>query len=152
METMTLFLDTEFNGFGGELISIGIASDLGGEFYAERKLPKKLHPWVELNVVPALEGKPEADSTIRSRLTSFFADHREETLVADWPLDFAGLLSFMCVGDTRVGPSSLAMQLVPQEPLLSFIPHNALSDARALVDAWSGSARLNGLLRAGAAN
>lgn len=144
---MTLFLDTEFNGFGGELISIGIVSDGGGELYAERKLAKTLHPWVLANVVPGLLGCAENDSAIRARLDRFFSDHRGETLIADWPLDFSTLLAFMCVGDMRVGPSSLAMLLVPQEELLSEVPHNALSDARALMRAWSGSSRLEVLLR-----
>jgi hypothetical protein len=144
---MTLYLDTEFNGFGGELISIGLVSDRGGEFYGVRKLPENLHPWVKANVVPNLHQKAEPDTRLRARLANFIADHDKETIIADWPLDFSGLLSFFCVDDRLVGPSSLSRQPVPQEPLLSDVPHNALSDAKALMLAWAGSLRLAAILR-----
>ena len=50
---MRYFLDTEFNGFGGELISLALVPEHGhDEYYAVLPLPDELHPWVERNVVP----------------------------------------------------------------------------------------------------
>lgn len=138
---MTLFLDCEFNGFGGDLISLALVPHEGAEFYGVRKLPKKIHPWVKENVIPRLGQQPETDSDLRKRLAAYLRAHEGETVVADWPLDFAHFCAFVCDGDRLYGPHSLAMRLVPQEPLSSEVPHNALSDARALKEAWSNTAR-----------
>ena len=44
---MRYFLDTEYNGFGGELLSIALSPELGDEeFYATFPLPQQIHPWV----------------------------------------------------------------------------------------------------------
>lgn len=138
LRRMTLFLDTEFNGFHGPLISIALVSDDGDEFYGVRHLPPKLRQWVKKNVVPNLNQSPEDDTVLRGRLAAFLHGHARETIVADWPLDFSHLLSFLCFDDQRAGPSALNMRLVPQEPLPSVIPHNALFDARALMIAQTG--------------
>jgi hypothetical protein len=136
---MTLFLDVEFNGFEGEMISFALVSDQGGEIYGVRKLPKSLNPWVKANVVPVLNQEPEMDPVLRGRLAGFLSDHSGETIVADWPLDFAHLLSFVCVGDRQAGPGAFSMRLVRQEELMSEIPHNALSDAKALMAACANA-------------
>ena len=55
---MSLYLDTEFNGFGGELVSMGIATGASGNhFYEVLPHPDKWHPWVAENVVPILDKK-----------------------------------------------------------------------------------------------
>jgi hypothetical protein len=56
---MRYFLDTEFNGFGGELISLALVPEHGDqEFYVVLPLPETLHPWVERHVVPYLSSVP----------------------------------------------------------------------------------------------
>ena len=58
---MRYFLDTEFNGFGGELISIALVPEYGDqEFYAVLPLPAYLHPWVERHVIPYLGNVPQS--------------------------------------------------------------------------------------------
>jgi len=45
---MRFFLDTEFNGFGGSLISMALVpeNDSLPEFYKELEMKEQLHPWV----------------------------------------------------------------------------------------------------------
>jgi hypothetical protein len=144
---MTLFLDTEFNGFNGPLISLALVGDDGDEFYGVRRPPRRPHPWVKANIIPNLNQAPQSDVLLRGLVAAFLHAHKGEPIIADWPLDFAHLLSFMCVDDRLFGPGSLLMRLVPQEPLLSEIPHNALSDARALMAAWANTTRLQSFLQ-----
>jgi len=133
---MTLFLDTEFNSFGGALISIALVSDKGGkgsEFYAVLDLPPDLHPWVEQHVVPVLGRAPQTRAIVRRRLIEFLSRHTGEIVVADWPEDLMHLLRLLGGGE-RQHPLRLDMQLVSDAQTEPKIPHNALSDARALRD------------------
>lgn len=136
---LTLYLDSEFNGFGGELISLALVSDRGGEFYGVRNLPRRVKPWVRKNVVPRLGQPPEIDAVLRRRLAAFLFEHEGEDVVADWPEDLSKFLAFLCVDDRVFGPGNMRLMLVAQEPLLSVTPHNALSDARALMQVRHGN-------------
>lgn len=133
---MTLYLDTEFNGHGGELISIAIVSSKGGEFYGERHLSASIHPWVAEHVVPHLHGTPDDDDVLRLRLKHFLEAHPSEGIVADWPDDFALLMRLMSGPDySQSWMVPLAMLLLVSGEIKPEVPHNALSDARALM-AW----------------
>lgn len=86
-----LFLDCEFDGHDGHLISMAIVSDTGGEFY-EVYNDLALNPWVKENVLPKL-GKcyiPKGD--FETRLHDFLRMHAGEPIVADSPADFIYLL------------------------------------------------------------
>ena len=49
---MRYFLDTEFNGFAGELISVALVPEHGDqEFYAVLPLPEAPNNWVTRNVL-----------------------------------------------------------------------------------------------------
>ena len=52
---MRYFLDTEFNGFGGALLSLALVPEDGDEFYVTLDCPDPLDPWVERNVIPYLD-------------------------------------------------------------------------------------------------
>ena len=52
---MKLFIDTEFNGFGGELISMAIVAEDGREWYGILPVADKLVEWVEEHVRPVLD-------------------------------------------------------------------------------------------------
>jgi hypothetical protein len=52
------FLDTEFNGFGGALLSLALVPEDGEEFYATLACKEGLVPWVEQNVLPFLDHVP----------------------------------------------------------------------------------------------
>src|SRR3546814_14895388 len=71
------FLDTEFNGFGGDLISLALVPEYGDQdFYVSLPLPAQIHPWVEQNVIPYLRFVPAGVDLQLSREQA--ARHRSE--------------------------------------------------------------------------
>lgn len=132
---MLFALDTEFSEFKGELISIALAGK-SSEFYAVRHLPETMHPWVRENVVPILGKEPEDDITIKRRLSQFLLDRPGIEIVADWPEDFSHFMNLLCEPEGMRWPSGdIRMRLVHGLRAKPVIPHNALSDARALLKA-----------------
>ena len=143
---MRYFLDTEFNGFGGALISLALVPEHGDqEFYVTLTLPDALHPWVERHVIPYLGSVPGGPDTELSRgeaaarLADYLAGDPDPLIVADWPDDlgyFCGLLTTGPGEMAAVGP--LRFQLLSNPGFSpaanSRVPHNALHDARALRD------------------
>ena len=144
---MRYFLDTEFNGFGGELISLALVPEHGhDEYYAVLPLPDVLHPWVERNVVPYLNSVPPGlNSGPVSRLEAateiahYLRGDEAPVIVADWPEDIAHfcLLIVTKAGD-MVPTGNLSFEFVSSPGFstagISKVPHNALHDARALRD------------------
>jgi hypothetical protein len=143
---MRYFLDTEYNGWGGALLSLALVPAEGEELYLTLDWQGALDPWVERNVVPYLDSVPEPLVSPRlsradaARLVAhYLAGDAAPLIVADLPEDIA-LLSALLV----TGPGIMAE--VPQldlriRPLSGFstaanskVPHNALHDARALRD------------------
>lgn len=132
-----LYMDTEFNGFNGQLISMGIVSSrTHKEFYGVLKLPKNVHPWVAEHVVPYLMLDAEDYGVFRHRLYLFLKEHEGETIVADWPEDLSHLLQCLCdPGGNGVSYDlELDLRLIKSKDIKPFLPHNALSDAKALMD------------------
>jgi hypothetical protein len=54
---MNLFLDCEFNGFGGELISMALVDGDGNYFYEVLPCLEPIN-WVKENVLPMLDKQP----------------------------------------------------------------------------------------------
>jgi len=140
------FLDTEFNGFGGELMSLALVPEYGDrEFYVVLPQPVELHPWVERNVFPYLHSVPDGLDLSLDRvaaaheLAAYLATDRSVLIVADWPEDIALLCRLLLIGETEiVDVSSLGFEF-RRTPGFSTarnsrVPHNALHDARALRD------------------
>lgn len=132
---MGLFLDCEFNAFKGRLISMAIVSTDGAEFYAVLPLPANVHPWVQEHVVPYLVKEPEDEAVFRARLRMFLLKHQPGPIYADWPEDFVHLLEAICGPNGEQLNVELDMRLIRSGELKPEVPHNALSDARALM-AW----------------
>jgi len=90
------FLDTEFNGFGGALLSLALVPEDGEEFYAVLECDDPIHPWVAQNVVPYLGNVPvglvaprlSRDSAANA-LAAYLAHDPAPEIVADWPDDIA---------------------------------------------------------------
>ena len=143
---MRYFLDTEYNGWGGPLLSLALVPEDGEELYVTLDWDGALEEWVERNVVPYLDMVPESMVSPRmSRadaartVSHYLAGDPNPVIIADWPEDIA-LFSALLV----TGPGVMA-----EVPALSFqfrplngfstaanskVPHNALHDARALRD------------------
>jgi len=140
------FLDTEFNGFGGALLSLALAPEDGEEFYVTIDCPDPLVPWVERNVVPVLDHVPVGLVSPRlsrleaaAALSAYLAADPEPELVADWPEDITQFCSLLMTGPGLMVPvPPLTFRLMALQGFSpsanSAVPHNALHDARALRD------------------
>ena len=144
---MRYFLDTEFNGFGGDLLSLALVpEDSADEFYVTLICDAELLSWVEQNVVPFLDHVPASLQSPRlSRrdaaigLSHYLAMDPQPLIVADWPEDIAQFCKLLMTGPGEMVPvPRLSFQLLPlggfSTAANSAVPHNALHDARALCE------------------
>lgn len=143
---MRYFLDTEFNGFGGELISLALVPEYGDQdFYVSLPLPDNIHPWVAQNVIPYLRFVPPGVDHQLNRvdaarhLEAYLASDRDPQIVADWPDDLAHFCALLVTGPGEmIGLNGLRLELVNgagfSAAANSRMPHNALHDAHALKD------------------
>jgi hypothetical protein len=143
---MRYFLDTEFNGFGGALISLALVPEFGDEeFYVSLPLPDEIHPWVEQHVIPYLRFVPPALDYELSRehaahhLEVYLASDPDPVIVADWPDDLAHFCQILLTGPGEmIALNGLRLELINgvgfSSAVNSKVPHNALHDARALKD------------------
>ena len=141
---MRYFLDTEFNGFGGALLSLALVPEDGEEFYVTLDCADPLDGWVERNVVPFLDHVPVGLVAPRvsrrqaaDALSAFLAADPAPELVADWPEDITQFCSLLMTGPGLMVPvPPLTLRLVPlpgfSPAANSAVPHNALHDARSL--------------------
>ena len=143
---MRYFLDTEYNGWGGQLLSLALVPDHGEELYLTLDWDGALEEWVERNVAPYLDSVPQALISPRTSradaaraIAHYLAGDADPLIVADWPEDIAYFSALLVTG-----PGVMA-----EVPRLRFefaalsgfstaansrVPHNALHDARALRD------------------
>jgi hypothetical protein len=133
-----LYLDTEFNAFGGELISLALVSDRGDEFYRVLPLPSKIHPWVGIHVIPFLNQPSEQMEVVQQQLYEFLQPRQSQPIYADWPADLEHLLRLIYFDNGLSYNLQLTLKLIKSGEFTPEIPHNALSDARALRD-WHES-------------
>ena len=148
---MRYFLDTEFNGFGGALISLGLAADEGEDYYVVlQPLPDPVEPWVSRHVMPYLFQVPQALDNRLDReaaahdMAAYLRADPDPLIVADWPEDIALLCRLIQPGDGEISDiSGLRFRFVRTPGFStarnSRVPHNALHDARALREFVLGS-------------
>ena len=140
------FLDTEYNGWGGALLSLALVPDHGEELYLTLDWDDALEPWVERNVVPYLDTVP--DSLVSPRMSRadaartiahYFGGDPDPIVIADWPEDIALFSALLVTGPGVMAEvPGLKFQFMPLSGFStaanSKVPHNALHDARALRD------------------
>ena len=156
---MRYFLDTEYNGWRGALISLALVpEDNGEEFYITLDCPGSVQPWVQENVIPYLDMVPasmaaprrSAEDAARELSQWLIREHEahdftrqtglvELDIVADWPEDISQICSLLTIGPgLTLEIPSITFQLlrIPgfSTAANSKVPHNALHDARALRD------------------
>lgn len=140
---MKLFLDCEFNGFGGELLSVALVAETGPYFYmivSDTKEAPTL--WVSENVLPIL-GSYESDNTtgtrdeIRHALQTFLRRFNKIHVVADWPEDIIHFCKLLLtdVPGQRINTPPLTLEIVRFDAS-SELQHNALADAIGIKDAY----------------
>ena len=158
---MRYYLDCEFNGFGGNLLSLALVTEHGDEFYIARDQAEMeaearsaaphIEPWVRDNVLPVMDcegASPMRVGRAVAETQEFWPTHIEPFLlkygrhepphiIADWPDDIAYLCRMLITGPgyaIRVPGMTFEWSRVDSYPtdLAGAIQHNALWDARAL--------------------
>lgn len=131
-----IYIDCEFNGWMGELISFAMVAEDGGEFYSVLPEPRTWDKWCYENVFPVLNKTPCASAAdFRVAFLAFLRGYRNPTIIADWPADlyyFNKVLLGSGHEDSVLIPCR--MELVNCD-YSSAVPHNALEDARAIATA-----------------
>jgi hypothetical protein len=140
---MKIFLDTEFNGFGGRLMSMALVPEDESlpEFYKELTMNDQLHPWVRENVVPHLILQPCSYYEFQSGLAEYLwriGSSDEITIVADWPDDIKYFCEALITGPGMMinVMTKLTFELDQSIQYQSEVPHNALHDARGIRKAY----------------
>ena len=153
------FIDTEYNGWGGALLSLALVPEHGDqEFYVTLDWNGGLDQWVEKNVIPYLDSVPEPmisprlarEEAARELSAWLLCEHDAQSLahypepvgfelIADWPEDISQVCGLLTIGPgamVDVPPLSFRLVELPgfSTAANSRVPHNALHDARALRD------------------
>jgi hypothetical protein len=144
---MRYFLDCEYDGFGGPLLSLALVPEDGSEeYYAVLDHERPLSDWVERNVAPYfdtvpdhLRRLPQPSTEVAHDLSAWLAGLAEVEVVADWPEDLALFCRLLVTGNGEVvdmPPLTCRWIRLPgfSTARNSAVPHNALHDARALRD------------------
>lgn len=144
---MKLFIDTEFNGFGGQLMSMALVCEDGREWYQVLPEPRVFNEWVYENVFPILNKEPMTRAEFQLSLKVFLEQFDSPTIYADWYTDLAHFFEAMAGKDhtTSFSFPCTAVLLKDVPDLKAELQHNALSDARALRD-WFVSPAKEGSL------
>lgn len=139
---MKLFLDTEFNGFNGKLMSMALVPEDTSkqEFYVELEMNDQLEPWVKENVVPHMLLVPSTRNDFQNALANYLWDIGECTIVADWPDDIRYFCESLITGPGMCINILNKIHFVLDTSIKydSEVPHNALWDARAIRDSYKG--------------
>lgn len=135
---MRLFLDTEFNGFEGELLSMALVPEDESKpiFYKELNFTGQLHPWVRENVVPHMILPPIGYGEFQNSLANYLWEIGECTIIADWPDDIRHFCESLITGP------GMCLSLLPNIKFEldwgidyeSKVPHNAMWDAIGIRD------------------
>ena len=143
---MRHFLDTEFDGFGGRLISLALVRVDGRSLYAVLDgAEDAADPWVRANVLPILYRQPVLGSPVDAAvLAQWLGDFLNQdpdgapVIVADWPDDIGYFCKALITGPGLMvkSPPRLTFQVerVDAYPtmLADAVQHNAFWDAQAL--------------------
>ena len=135
---MRYYIDTEFNGTGGQLLSLALVREDGAHFYEVLHAHELIVPWVKEHVAPHFGQEPVARLQAVKKMQKFLRkDEGPHVFVADWPEDLVHF-NTMLLRDhgKRNDPFRYACLLLNlpgfDTAAASQTPHNALADAQAL--------------------
>ena len=140
---MNLFIDGEWNSYGGELISLALVAEDGRSFYEVLGCDNP-DPWVAENVMPKLEKEPIPFVIFQLELAKYLMQFEFDSVhvIADWPEDIMWFCKVLIVGPgIRLDTPPLTMEVLRVDTVSSN-PHNALADAMALRD-WYVNVNMN---------
>lgn len=143
---MLCFIDCEFNGGHGELISMAIVSEDGERvFYEVVEHKQPTVEWVAKNVIPILNKPAVSSAVFKERLKKFLDAFPKLTLVADHGADHFYFLQ-QIIGQEGWMMTDYNVEMRIDKDISakkSTVLHNALEDARALRLSWL---HLNGFI------
>ncbi|USN15530.1 ribonuclease H [Brevundimonas phage vB_BpoS-Kikimora] len=144
---MNYFLDCEFDGFGGDLLSLALIRQDGAKslYIILDRAEQPCTPWVEENVKPLLESVPD-DLSIWKGLTpadaartiaAYLLGDDRPHIISDWPDDIAYFCRALMTGPGEMVAKhhlTFEMMRVQSYPtsLEGAVQHNAYWDAMAL--------------------
>ena len=140
---MKVFIDGEWNSYGGELISLALVSEDGRSFYEVLGCDNP-DPGVAENVMPKLEKEPIPFVIFQLELAKYLMQFEFDSVhvIADWPEDIMWFCKVLIVGPgIRLDTPPLTMEVLRVDTVSSN-PHNALADAMALRD-WYVNVDMN---------
>jgi uncharacterized protein (DUF169 family) len=134
---MKLFIDGEWNSYGGELISLALVPEIGNHFYEELGCDNP-DPWVAENVMTKLVKNRITMSEMQEKLEAYLSQFDSVHIVSDWPEDIMWFCKVLITGPgTRINTPPLSLEVLRVDTV-SENPHNALADADALRSWWLG--------------
>jgi hypothetical protein len=140
---MRYYLDTEFDGHNGPLISLALVRETGGSLYCVTE-HEPVDPWVRENVCPLVLSAHEAavlmpENFVGGAIRFFLQDDPLPDIVADSAVDIARFCRAMSTNDdggwaSFDGPITFQVHDVACYPttLPGAVQHNAWWDAMAL--------------------
>lgn len=132
---MQLIIDCEFNGMGGQLLSMALVPIDPNEphFYEELTVSEILTEWVRDHVI--LRKNPIPPQQFQRVLETFLNRFESVEIVADWPEDIELFCKWLLTGPgTRIDTPPLTMTIRRDLDAPSKTPHYALDDAIAIRD------------------
>lgn len=145
---MKHFIDCEFDGLGGQLLSMALVSETGRSMYAVMNyIPMKLSAWVFDNVHMRMFDVPRerinhvgygiAPEALSKMLEEYFASDLTPHVIADWPDDLKYLCEALITGPgtmIEIPYIKMSVRRVDAYPttLPGAVQHNAWWDAMAL--------------------
>lgn len=130
---MRIWIDTEFNEYKGDLISMALVAEDGREWY-EVTICDDPQPWVAEHVIPILGKVAFPIQQMQSSLFMYLRQFDAVHLIADWPEDIAHFCNLLITGPgNRLDTPPLTMEIRRDLDAVSALPHNALEDARAIM-------------------
>ena len=135
---MRYFLDVEFNGFGGDLISLALVPEAedAPPFYEAVECDRPT-PWVAQHVLPVLRTDPVSRWEMAARFEAYLGNDPDPVLIADWPEDIAHAAMLMVIAPgRRMALDRISFRMLDpigfDSAARSAVPHNAYHDALAL--------------------
>jgi len=143
---MRYWLDCEYNGFGGQLLSLALVREDGHSLYIKYETIQEIDPWVAINVMPVIINVPKGvkmqvasllDNRGAHMIKEFFGDDPCPVITTDWPDDIKYLCQAMITGPGEmIAVPRIIFDMVRVDAYPTTLPgairHNAWWDASAL--------------------
>ncbi len=135
------YIDCEFDGYRGPLLSMALVRDDGeSRYWVAPPVTPITDPWVYENVVPIIyncPAKPWPNEALSEMIQTFLDGDRNPVIIADWPDDIRYFCEAIITGPgemIHVPGLTFEMHRVDAYPttLEGAVQHNAWWDAMAL--------------------